>query len=141
MEQKGNGNGNGDPQFTTRGVGEQLDDTDAAAGGPIPGPAEGQGGAPEKISPPTPRPRRMSVAARRGADETGRKTGTGKKTKNPRQLRNPRKRKERQMGPTGRMRAGVGRKPKGKSRTAAGRRRRGAGGSPKAKRRKANRKT
>ncbi|MFL5312872.1 MAG: hypothetical protein ACJ79H_20765 [Myxococcales bacterium] len=138
MEQR-NGNGNGDPQFTTRGAGEQLDETVAAAGGPIAGPGEGQGGTPKKASPPARRPRRKSVAARRGADETGRKTGTGEKIKNPRQLRNPRRRKERQMGPTGRRRAGVGRKPKGKSRTAAGQRRQGAGGSPKAKRRKANR--
>src|SRR3954464_15896930 len=42
----GNGDvgGNGDPQFTTPGAGEQLDETVAEAGGPIPGPMEGQGG-------------------------------------------------------------------------------------------------
>jgi len=68
MEQKGNGNGNGDPQFTTRGVGEQLDETVAAAGGPIPGPAEGQGGAPEKISPR--RPGRAGRASPRGGAPT-----------------------------------------------------------------------
>jgi hypothetical protein len=132
---------NGDPQFTTRGVGEQLDETVARAGGIIRGPGEGQGGARKPKVAPRPRPRRKSVAARRGADETGRKTATGEKRKNPRQLRNPRERKARQMGPTGRARAGIGKKPKGKSRTAAGRRRVGAGGSPKAKRRKANRGT
>jgi hypothetical protein len=132
---------NRDPQFTTRGAGEQLDPTVAAAGQPIAGPNEGQGGAPKRVSPPRPRPRRKSVAARRGGDETGRRTGTAQKAKNAGQLRNPRERKNRQLGPTGRARARVGRKRRGKNRTAAGRRRVGAGGSPKAKRRKANRGT
>jgi hypothetical protein len=132
---------NGDPQWTTRGVGEQLDETVARAGGIFPGPGEGQGGMRKPKVAPRARPRRKSVAARRGGDETGRKTLTGEKRKNAGQLRNPRERKDRQIGPTGRARAGVGKKPKGKSRTAAGRRRVGHGGSPKARRRKANRGT
>src|ERR671935_286009 len=43
-ERKNGGNGgavSGDPQFTTPGVGEQLDETTAAAGEQIPGPMEG----------------------------------------------------------------------------------------------------
>ena len=139
-ERSGNG-GNGDPQWTTRGVAEQLDETVAAAGGPIPGPGEGQGGTPKKPVRQRPRRRRQSVAARRGGDETGRKTGTGAKKKNAGQLKNPRERKARQMGPTGRARAGIGKTVKGKGRTAAGRRTSTRAGSPKAKRRKGNRAT
>src|SRR5436309_4574197 len=107
-EERSNNGGNGDPQWTTRGVGEQLDESVAAAGGPIRGPGEGQGGTRKKTAPQRPRPRRQSVAARRGADETGRKTATGAKKKNPRQIKNPMKRKERQLGPVGRARLGVG---------------------------------
>ena len=117
LEERNNG-GNGDPQWTTRGVGEELDESVAAAGGPIRGPGEGQGGTPKKASRQRPRRRRQSVAARRGADETGRKTGTGAKRKNAGQLKNPRERKARQMGPTGRARAGIGKTKKGKRRTA-----------------------
>src|SRR3954471_12101672 len=140
VEERNNG-GNGDPQWTTRGVGEELDESVAAAGGPILGPGEGQGGVPKKAPRQRPRRRRQSVAARRGADETRRKTGTGTKRKNAGQLKNPRERKARQLGPTGRARAGIGKRPKGKGRTAAGRRTGTKSGSPKAKRRKANRGT
>jgi hypothetical protein len=135
MHEERNNGGNGDPQWTTRGVGEELDETVAAAGGPIPGPREGQGGTPKKPSRQRPRRRRQSVAARRGGDETGRKTATGAKKKNAGQLKNPRERKARQMGPAGRARAGIGKTAKGKSRTAAGRRTSTKAGSPKAKRR------
>ncbi|MFL5380063.1 MAG: hypothetical protein ACJ787_19305 [Myxococcales bacterium] len=139
MVEEHNNGGNGDPQWTTRGVGEELDETVAAAGGPIRGPGEGQGGTRKKSARPRAKPRRKSVAARRGTDETDRKTGTGAKRKNAGQLKNPRERKARQMGPTGRARAGIGKKPKGKARTAAGRRTSTNKGSPAAKRRKGNR--
>jgi hypothetical protein len=138
LEERNNG-GNGDPQWTTRGVGEELDESVAAAGGPVRGPGEGQGGTPKKSPKQRPRRRRPSVAARRGADETGRKTATGAKRKNAGQLKNPRERKARQMGPTGRARAGIGKTAKGKRRTAAGRRTSTRSGSPKATRRKGNR--
>src|SRR5207237_10217844 len=137
--EESNNGGNGDPQWTTRGVAEQLDESVAAAGGPIRGPGEGQGGEPKKPAKERPRRRRQSVAARRGADETRRKTATGAKKKNAGQLKNPRERKARQLGPVGRARAGIGKRPKGKGRTAAGRRTSTRSGSPKAKRRKANR--
>ena len=125
-EERSNNGGNGDPQWTTRGVGEQLDESVAAAGGPIRGPGEGQGGE---------RKRTAKPKARR------RKARTTTKRKNTGQLRNPRERKARQLGPVGRARAGIGKKAKGKGRTAAGRRTSTRSGSPKAKRRKANRGT
>jgi hypothetical protein len=138
MVEERNG-GNGDPQWTTRGVAEELDESVAAAGGPIRGPGEGQGGMPKKKRPPRAKARRPSVAARRGEDETERKTPTGRKAKNAGQARNPRARKAKQMGPTGRSRTAVGRTPKGKGKTAAGRRTGTSKGSPAAKRRRANR--
>src|SRR5947208_1750542 len=122
---------NGDPQFTTQGVYRQADDVS-------PGPMEGQGGVRLDVPPTRPRQGRKSLAARRGKDETRRKTGLGKKAKNAGQLRNPKERKARQMGPTGRARAGIGKRPRGKKGTAATLR---AKGSPKAARRKGNRGT
>jgi hypothetical protein len=64
-----------------------------------------------------------------------RKTGLGEKAKNAHQLSNPMERKKRQLGPAGRERAGIGRRPKGHGRTAA----HGSKGSPNAKRREMNR--
>src|SRR5438105_3318257 len=87
LEERGNNGGNGDPQWTTRGVGEQLDESVAAAGGPIRGPGEGQGGERKR----TAKPR----ARRRTARTTTKRKNTG-------QLRNPRERKARQLGPVGR---------------------------------------
>src|SRR5205085_7581193 len=68
-ERKNGGNGgaeSGEPQFTTPGAGEQLDET-GAPGEPAPGPMEGQAGerAP-KPEPAQPRPRRKSAAKRKG---------------------------------------------------------------------------
>ena len=78
-ERKNGGNGgaeSGDPQFTTPGAGEQLDETTAAAGEPIPGPMEGQGGERREAEKPAePRPRRKSAARRKG----GAKKAAGKK--------------------------------------------------------------
>src|SRR5438445_2374706 len=91
----------GDPQFTTQGAYRQLDETVAAAGGPLPGPREGQGGGRRKMSPPRPAPAKPP------------------KRKNTGQLRNPAERKARQLGPVGRARKGVGKRPRGKHRTAA----------------------
>ena len=139
MLEERNGGSNGDPQWTTRGVGEELDESVAAAGGPIRGPGEGQGGTRKKKRTPRAKARRQSVAARRGEDETGRKTPTGRKAKHAGQERTPRARKAKQMGPVGRTRTAVGRRPKGKGSTAAGRRTGTSAGSPAAKRRKANR--
>jgi hypothetical protein len=126
VEERNNG-GNGDPQWTTRGVGEELDESVAAAGGPIAGPGEGQGGVPKKKKAPRRRPQG--------------KTAATAKRKNAGQLKNPRERKARQLGPVGRARAGIGKRPKGKARTAAGRRTGTRSGSPSAKRRKGNRGT
>ena len=54
---------NGDPQFTTQGVYRQAE--------PIySGPGEGQGGERKRAAPPTRKPRRKTIAARRGKDET-----------------------------------------------------------------------
>ena len=68
-ERKNGGNGgaeSGEPQFTTPGAGEQLDET-VAPGEPIPGPMEGQGGERrEAAEPAEPRPRRKSAARRKG---------------------------------------------------------------------------
>ena len=108
---------NGDPQFTTGGV---YSDLDSAGYGPY----QGQRGVARKKEPPRARPRRATVAARRGEDETGKKNALGEKAKNPRQLPNPKERKKRQLGPVGRARTGITRRPKGRKRTAA------AGGSP-----------
>jgi len=141
LEERNNPGGNGDPQSTTGGVGEEPDKSVAGAGGPIAGPGEGLGGTPKKSARPRAKPRRKSVAARRGADQTGRKTGTGAKRKNAGQPKNPRQRKARQMAPTGRARAGIGKKPKGKGRRAAGRKTSTSKGSPAAKGRKASRGT
>ena len=144
QEERKNGNGNygagggednGDPQFTTPGAGQQLDETEAAAGGPIPGPMEGQGGEPRRAEEPPEQPARRAKA-------TPRKKGTAKKKKNAGQLRSKAARKQRQMGPTGRARSRAGKKAKGKRRTAAAGRGQSSGrGSPKAKRRKGNRGT
>src|SRR4051794_35369875 len=111
---------NGDPQFTTQGVYQQADDI-------TPGPQEGQRGARRPKVAPKARPKKPTVRARRGQDETRRKDRTGRKAKNAGQLRNPAERKARQLGPVGRARAGVGKKPKGKKLSAHG--------SPMAKRR------
>ena len=132
-----------DPQFTTQGAYRQLDET-VAAFGLMMGPREGQHGVPHKKSPPPARAGRQTVRARRGQDETTRKTGLGEKAKNAHQLRNPAERKKRQLGPVGRERAGIGRRPKGRSQTSAGIWKRNAGasspkGSPNAKRREMNR--
>jgi hypothetical protein len=75
--------------------------------GLFPGPGEGQRGRPRRKAAPKAKKRRMSVAARRGEDETGRKDGLGRKTKNAGQLANPRDRKSRQLGPKGRARLHV----------------------------------
>src|SRR5207248_10617427 len=68
-ERKNGGNGgaeSGEPQFTTPGAGEQLDET-VAPGEPIPGPMEGQGGERREAEEPAePRPRRKSAARRKG---------------------------------------------------------------------------
>ena len=127
----------GDPQFTTQGAYRQIESTGE-------GPGEGQRGRPRKKAPPRERPRRPSVAARRGLDETGSKNRLGEKAKNPHQIRNPRVRRAKAMGPTGRARAGIGRRPKGRTRTKAGildfsTGKRAAKGSPNAKRREGNR--
>ena len=127
-----------DPQFTTQGVYREAE-------AQLPGPQEGQRGTPSKKTPPRARRRRKTLAARRGEDETSRKTGLGEKAKNPRQLRKPEERKKRQLGPAGRARSGVNLRPKGRSRTTAGVRKASSGtqrsmkASPKAKRREANR--
>ena len=127
----------GDPQFTTQGAYRQIESTGA-------GPGEGQRGSPRKKRPPKARPRRRSLAARRGLDETGRKNGLGEKSRNPHQIRNPRVRRAKAMGPVGRARAGIGKRPKGRTRTRAGILdlsvgARGVKDSPKAKRREGNR--
>jgi hypothetical protein len=127
-----------DPQFTTQGAYREAE-------AQLPGPQEGQRGTPRKKTPPRARRRRQSLAARRGEDETSRKTGLGEKAKNPRQLRKPGERKKRQLGPAGRARSGVARRPKGRSRTLAGVLQASSGlerrikASPMAKRRVANR--
>ena len=98
-----------DPQITTQGAYRQLDRSAT-----VPGPGEGQRGVPRKKRPPTARPRGTpSVAQRRGLDETGRKDALGEKRKNPHQLRNPKERQKRRLGPVGRARSGVTKRPKG----------------------------
>src|SRR5438067_11554296 len=68
-ERKNGGNGgaeSGEPQFTTPGAGEQLDET-GAPGEPAPGPMEGQaGGRAPKPAPAQPTPRRTSATERKG---------------------------------------------------------------------------
>jgi hypothetical protein len=129
-----------DPQITTQGAYRQVEPSTV-----LPGPGEGQGGRPRKKQAPRARPRRPTVAARRGLDETGLKNGLGEKVKNPHQLRNPKERLKRKLGPVGRQTTGMDRKPKGRSRTVAGIQKASSGltrsvkGSPKAKRREANR--
>ena len=125
-EERGTIGGNGDPQWTTPGVGEQLDESVAAAGGPIRGPGEGQGGERKRTTKPRARPQKARART---------------KKKNAGQLKNPRERKARQLGPVGRARAGIGKKAKGKARTAAGRRTSTKSGSSKVRRRKGNRGT
>ena len=127
-----------DPQFTTRGVYREAE-------AQLPGPEEGQRGLPRKKTPPRARRRGQSLAAQRGEDETLRKTGLGEKAQNPHQPSNPKDRKKRQLGPAGRARSGVARRPKGRSRTRAGVLKASSGterrakATPMAKRRVANR--
>ena len=78
-ERKNGGNGgaeSGEPQFTTPGAGEQLDET-GAPGEPIPGSMEGQGERREAEEPAEPRPPRKSAAKRKG----GAKKAAGKRKK------------------------------------------------------------
>jgi hypothetical protein len=111
----GNGDvgGNGDPQFTTPGVGEQLDETVAEPGGPIPGPMEGQGGEPKPLEPAPARPQRKPAPRKKAKAKIAAKSRTKKASKGK---------------PAGRKKA------KGKARTSAKRGKKG--GSPKAARRK-----
>jgi hypothetical protein len=124
----GNGDigGNGDPQFTTPGVGEQLDETAAEAGGPIPGPMEGQGGEPEAAEPEPARPQRKA-APRKKAKSAGSRAKKGSKAK-----------------PAARGRSAAGKKKakskgKGKAKARSSAKRGKKGGSPKATRRKKRR--
>src|SRR5581483_5974003 len=100
----GNGDvgGNGDPQFSTPGVGEQLDETAAEAGGPIPGPMEGQGGGEPELAEPEPARPQRKAAPRKKAKSAGSRAKEASKSKS-----------------AGRGRSGAGKKARSKGKAKA----------------------
>ena|SRR5438067_8939344 len=139
MEEERNNGGNGDPQ-SMPGVAEETDES-VVTGEPTGARGEGEGGTRKRRTPARPKRGGRKVAARRGAGQTVRKTGTGVKKKIPREAKKPRRRKEREVDIAGIARAGVRRSAKGRGRMAAARRPRVKIGSRQPARRKANRGT
>jgi len=140
MEEERNNGGNGDPQSMPGDVAEETDES-VVTGEPLAARGEGEGGTRKRRTAARPKRGGRNVAARRGAGQTVRKTGTGVKKKIPREAKKPRRRKEREVDTAGIARAGVRRSAKGRGRTAAARRPRVKIGRRQPARRKANRGT